>query len=114
MRGLRDPRSAARLYRPFRAGFAVERGPLLGFREYPEGIERRPDVDFGPIVLGVGASATGLGLAAARVSGAPADVASLTRLAQCSRWMAAGLSPGQRAAARAILLFAGTARSWTG
>lgn len=112
MRGLVDPPAAASLYQRFRGEFAVQRGPLLGFREYPAGAQRKGDADSGPIILGIGASATGLGLAAARIAGNADDAASLTRLARTVHWLSSELSPGQRAAAEAILLFARTARPW--
>ena len=37
------------------------------FREYPRGIEGRGDIDSGPVVFGLGLSATGFGLAGARM-----------------------------------------------
>jgi hypothetical protein len=40
---------------------------LGGFREWPEGTGGSADVDSGPILLGVGVAATGLGLAPARI-----------------------------------------------
>jgi MFS family permease len=40
-----------------------------GFREWPRDVERKADVDSGPIVQGIGAAATAFGLIAARAVG---------------------------------------------
>lgn len=45
---------------------------VFGFgaiREYPQGIEGNGDIDSGPVLFGFGFSATGFGIAAARVFG---------------------------------------------
>ncbi|MBA3685875.1 MAG: hypothetical protein H0W72_11635 [Planctomycetes bacterium] len=54
-----------------------ERATMAGFREYPPGVNRPGDPDSGPILQGIGMSATGLGIAAAR---AIEDRAIATRL----------------------------------
>ena len=42
---------------------------VTGFREWPVGVDRAADVDSGPIVSGIGAAASALGIAAARAMG---------------------------------------------
>lgn len=63
-----DPDGAAALWVPYREQFAAERG-LLGFREWPAGTERPADIDSGPIIAGVGASATAFAIGASRAVG---------------------------------------------
>jgi hypothetical protein len=50
----------------FKEHFLVDRGLLIGFREWPPGVDRPADADSGPIVRGVGAAATAFGIAASR------------------------------------------------
>lgn len=64
-----DPELAARWWRAYREHYLVDRIALVGLREWPPGRERPADVDSGPIVQGVGAAATALGIAAARSQG---------------------------------------------
>lgn len=64
-----DPTLAAQWWVPYRAQYLVDRGVLVGFREWPPGVERRADIDSGPIVEGVGAAATAFGIGAARAMG---------------------------------------------
>jgi hypothetical protein len=45
------------------------RGSLAGFAEWPHGRQGRADADSGPVQLGIGATATAFGLAAARALG---------------------------------------------
>jgi hypothetical protein len=63
------PDEARALWQRYKQTFTVDAGVARGFREWPPGVERRADIDSGPIVLGVGAAATGLGLNAARAVG---------------------------------------------
>ena len=53
----------------FRRTFVVEEVGLFGVREYPRGTDGVGDVDSGPLLLGVSASASTVTLAAARVVG---------------------------------------------
>ena len=53
----------------FREAFVVRRAGLLGVLEYPRGATGVADVDSGPLVLGVSASASAVTLAAARAVG---------------------------------------------
>ena len=64
-----DPELGARWWRSYRAQFLVDRVALVGFREWPPGMDVTADADSGPIVQGVGAAATAFGIAAARVMG---------------------------------------------
>jgi hypothetical protein len=60
-----DPELAGRWWKVYKQRYLVDR-LLVGFREWPPGQDLAPDVDSGPIVMGVGAAATAFGLAAAR------------------------------------------------
>jgi hypothetical protein len=109
MRGLHDPEAARALYRQYRSTYWFGLGGMAGFREWPPGTNRPADIDSGPIVLGVGAAATALGIGAARLSGETSDEAALLATA--------AFMQSQRAAAlgwheRAILAFVHGARSW--
>ena len=42
---------------------------LAAAREFPEGLEGRPDVDSGPVLFGLGPSASGFAIAAAAIMG---------------------------------------------
>lgn len=53
----------------FRRTFVVYEAGLVGVREYPQGTEGAGDVDSGPLLLGVSASASTVTLAAARTVG---------------------------------------------
>jgi hypothetical protein len=64
-----DPEYAAEQWAAYRKGFARCAGGLCLFREYPAGIARLPDADSGPILGGLGMSASAFGLAAARATG---------------------------------------------
>lgn len=74
-----DTPAAADLYRAYKTAFWSEKLLYAGFREFPKGMVRGEDVDSGPIIDGIGLTATGLGIAAARSQG---DQAVLRRLAQ--------------------------------
>ncbi|MBI1367175.1 MAG: hypothetical protein GC162_00830 [Planctomycetes bacterium] len=60
-----DADEARRLYDLYVRHFWLERPMIAGFAEWPEG-KGDMDVDSGPIVMGIGASASALGIAAAR------------------------------------------------
>ncbi len=64
-----DPAYAAEQWAAYRRGFARCSGGLCLFREYPAGLSRGPDSDSGPIVGGLGMSASAFALAAARATG---------------------------------------------
>jgi hypothetical protein len=104
-----DPLAPAR-YAALRAGFFAERGPLVGFREWPRGVHRRPDSDSGPLILGLGASASAFGLAAARLESA-GDYQRLERTGRFARVLLVG-GPKLRDLSDAIWGFAVTATPW--
>ncbi len=64
-----DDGLARRFWAVYRERYRVRHFGLTGFREWPPGQELGQDLDSGPIVMGVGAAATGLGIAGARVMG---------------------------------------------
>jgi len=65
-----DPAAAAAQYRAFERTFATRfAGFLPAMREFPPGVRGYEDVDAGPIVLGVSAPASVVGIAAARMTG---------------------------------------------
>ncbi|MEI8256770.1 MAG: hypothetical protein WCJ30_13930 [Deltaproteobacteria bacterium] len=61
------PEAAYEQYRGEREFFSRDILGMGGFREWPEGRGGSMDADSGPIILGVGMAATGLGLGAARL-----------------------------------------------
>lgn len=61
------PKEAATLYAAYRKLYLTEVFGFGAFREWPPGISRGMDGDSGPVVLGVGVAATGLGIGAARL-----------------------------------------------
>lgn len=61
-----DRDHAKEMWTAYRKHYFVDAGYLVGFREWPPGVDRKGDVDSGPIVQGVGAAATAFGIAAAR------------------------------------------------
>lgn len=113
MRGLYDREAAARLYRVYRARYFTDLGAVVGFREWPRGTTRPGDADSGPIVLGIGVAASGIGIGAARIIGDRSDEWRLRASAQ-----SAGLSTVERLSgrtswvARAMAAWARTARGW--
>lgn len=72
-----DAPLAATWWAAYRQHFLTPLGPSVGFREWPRGVERRADVDSGPIVFGIGAAASALGISAAKSQGDDALAAQL-------------------------------------
>ena len=73
-----DPAVAAAQYDVFERVFATRFAGLLpAVREYPRGTRGTGDVDSGPVVLGVSAPASVVGIAAARMVGREAAAADL-------------------------------------
>lgn len=64
-----DPHRARALWKRYVALYLVDGVLVTGFREWPVGVDRAADVDSGPIVSGIGAAASALGIAAARAMG---------------------------------------------
>lgn len=65
-----DPAYASALYNDYYKHFAIGRCGFGMFREYPERAKGyQADVDSGPIIMGAGVTATGIGLATVRAIG---------------------------------------------
>jgi len=77
-----DPSGAAEQWRLFTTTFVVRELGLVGVREFPVGDGSAGDVDSGPLVLGVSASASAVTLAAARRNGDAALAATLDHEAE--------------------------------
>lgn len=76
-----DPALACHLYEAGRDGLRSRVGPVVGVREYARGASGDGDIDSGPIVAGLGVSATGFAIGAARACGDHDTAAELTRTA---------------------------------
>jgi len=61
------PETARTLYERYVKAFWRERFLAAGFAEWPKGREQHEDVDSGPIIAGIGGTATVLGIASAQV-----------------------------------------------
>jgi hypothetical protein len=57
-----DPVYAKELYTRYVESYWLERGVFAGFAEWPKGSVKFMDMDSGPIIMGIGLGATGLGL----------------------------------------------------
>ncbi len=77
-----DPAFAAELYRGGRDRLLVEMGPLAAMREYPAGTPGGGDIDSGPIVGGMGVSATGFAIGAGLAAGDTTTAARLRATAE--------------------------------
>lgn len=84
-----DPALASQWWEKFREHFIEHIGAVAGFREWPRGVDRKGDIDSGPIVLGIGTAASALGIAAAKAQGDTALAAQLE--ASASLVMASGV-----------------------
>lgn len=113
MRGLYDPDAARDLYVRYRAHFWTDWGVIVGLREWPPGIDRRPDTDSGPIIGGIGLAASGIGVGAARITASTVDEARL-RVAASAAGQSLVKSVHHRTlwSAQAIAAWARTARTW--
>ncbi|MEW6432126.1 MAG: hypothetical protein AB1730_11525 [Myxococcota bacterium] len=97
-----DPALSATWWKAYREHFLVRVAGLPGFREWPKGVERKGDVDSGPILLGVGAAASAFGIAAARAQGDAALAAQLESSADFVLATGAGGSAATTLLAQAI------------
>jgi hypothetical protein len=93
-----DPALASEWWQRYREHFTVRVAGMVGFREWPPGVERRGDVDSGPIVLGIGTAASAFAISAAKSQGDTVLAAQLE--ASASTVMATGVGG---AAAKGIL-----------
>ena len=112
MRGLYDPPRARALYQRYREGFWLGLGPVVGFREWPRGVDRSGDADSGPIVLGIGTAASGIGIGAARLAGAADDHRALLGSAALAGMGVLERKRGAHHLERAMALWARTAQPW--
>lgn len=76
-----DRTFARELYEGGRDALLVTVGPLAAMREYPPGVDGNGDIDSGPIVGGMGVSATGFAIGAGLAAGDPDTAALLSRTA---------------------------------
>lgn len=98
-----DPERTAAWWKTYRAQYLV-RLPLgvVGFREWPPGVDRAGDVDSGPIVFGIGAAASALGISAARAQGEEALAQQLEASAEKVLSLGVGMGVERQAFAEAI------------
>ena len=61
-----DPVLAHAWWKRYRSQYLVRLPGVVGFREWPPGMDGPADSDSGPIILGIGVAASGLAIAAAR------------------------------------------------
>ena len=77
-----DPAGAADQWQRFVATFVAREAGLVGVREHPRGTDAAGDVDSGPLLFGVSASASAVSLAAALRNGDSALALELDRQAE--------------------------------
>lgn len=83
------PDEAGRLWTATRTALVIHVGPATGVREWPHGKDHPGDIDSGPIVAGIGASATGFAIGASRAVGDLDTHRALLGTEQLGRAMAA-------------------------
>jgi hypothetical protein len=98
-----DPALSETWWQRYKAHFLADFGGVVGFREWPQGVERPGDVDSGPIVFGIGTAASALAIAAARAQGDDGVALRLEASASFAQAMNAGHGADQLALAQAIL-----------
>lgn len=76
----------------FRGQWVQRVGPFTGLREWGPGVERKADVDSGPIVMGIGTAASALSIASARAQGD--ELFAVTLEASAAQVMALGVAGG--------------------
>lgn len=112
-----DPDAATRDWVRFRELFASTNGWAPGIREHPQGVDLPGDVDSGPLILGLSASASVVALGDAVLFGDRRTAAALTGLAEATGF--AVRSAGQRRylggvlpVGDAFLVWSATASGW--
>jgi len=73
-----DPERAGAMYRAYVKSFWLDRTLIRGFAEWPGGRSARQDLDSGVVLQGVGMTASGMGLSAARSQNDTVRLAALT------------------------------------
>jgi hypothetical protein len=111
-RSYRDSASAQQLYTHYRSSHWVSLGPVVGFREWPRGVDRLPDADSGPIVFGIGTAASAIGMIAARLTENEGDYQRLLTAASIAGLEAIETKQRGYWLERAIALYAKTAAPW--
>jgi len=109
------PDVARAQYTHYRAQMSADVLGFGGFREWPAGRARGMDTDSGPIVLGVGMAATGLGLGPARLFGDVDRYATIRRTALTfgiPSWIPSHGYVTAPVLGEAILFHGRTARPW--
>lgn len=98
-----DPARTTAWWKTYRAQYLV-RLPfgVIGFREWPPGVNRAGDVDSGPIVFGIGAAASALSISAARAQGDELLAKQLEASAEKALSLGVGLGLERQAFAEAI------------
>ncbi len=109
-RALHDRAAAAALWSRYRDAHWVRLGPVVGLREWPRGVDRKGDWDSGPIVLGIGTAASGLGLSGSRLAGAEVDHLELRNAALLAGVAAVERQRGKEHLPRALALWGRLAR----
>lgn len=97
-----DDALARQWWQRYREHFLVDRVGQAGFREWAPGRDHGADNDSGPIIAGVGAAATGLGIAAARAMGDDEVAEKIERTAAIVGVFASGLRGAKGALPDAI------------
>lgn len=85
-----DPQLAKKWWDQYREHHFVRLGAMVGFREWPRGVERHGDIDSGPIVFGIGAAASAFAIAAAKAQGDSALAMQLEASASTALTLGAG------------------------
>jgi hypothetical protein len=99
------PERARALWVRYRDAYTVELGVVIGLREWPPGVDRKADIDSGPIVRGIGVAASGFGIGAARAVGDDLMYARLVASAAMVKTLSSSLGKaGGNALAAAIEL----------
>lgn len=85
-----DPTLAATWWEKYREHHFTRLGAIVGFREWPRGVEMKGDIDSGPIVFGIGAAASAFAIAAAKTQGDTALALQLEASASTAMTLGAG------------------------
>ncbi|MGV3622867.1 MAG: hypothetical protein ACO1OB_18760 [Archangium sp.] len=85
-----DPALAHEWWEKYRAHHLTRLGAIVGFREWPRGVEKKGDIDSGPIVFGIGAAASAFAIAASKAQGDSALALQLEASASTALMLGAG------------------------
>jgi len=76
------PTLGAELYESYREQMMTTRAGMPGVREYPKGVNGSGDIDSGPLILGISASASAVTIGVARVMGDSGAVSKMNLAAE--------------------------------